>query len=75
MVNPRSSQGTHNQKHKKTKGFFDFQPKNITKPIKQNNKCLLTKDSLTKIDGNFFLVAITAPFATTTPFTATTPKK
>jgi hypothetical protein len=68
MANPKSSQRKYTKKkRKKTKGFLEFQPKNITKPIKRNNKCLLTEDSSTKIDGNFFSVAITTPFAATTP--------
>ena len=55
------------QNAKKQKGFLEFQPENITKPIQNNNECLRTEDSSTKIDGKFFSVARTTPFAATTP--------
>jgi hypothetical protein len=41
-ASPKSSQRKHNKKRKKTKGFLEFQPKNITKP-KKKKKVYLQK--------------------------------
>jgi hypothetical protein len=68
MANPKSSQRKHKKKKtQKNKRVSWISTKEHNKTNKNNNKCLLTEDSSTKIDGNFFSVAITTPFAATTP--------